>query len=134
MSKRIRARVFVHRRITYRHAQGNGDGTLMDLSMQGCRIKGASSLTCGTRLRVWLWLPDQSLPVEIEQAVVRWIQGDRCGVSFLKVQPVMLARLVQVFQLLEAAQQSVVRVMSSQPLALAGVGKCRNRHDYYECA
>jgi hypothetical protein len=44
MSKRIRARVVVHRRVEYRHAQGQGDGVLLDLSLLGCR--------CAS-LRVW---------------------------------------------------------------------------------
>jgi hypothetical protein len=105
MSKRIRARAFIHRQVTYRHGHGSGEGTLMDLSLQGCQITGASSLTCGTLLRLWLWLPDLSLPVEIEQGVVRWIRDDQFGVSFLKLQPVMQGRLVHVFQVLAAAQQ-----------------------------
>lgn len=41
MSTRIRAHVVVDRRVDYRHAQGQSDGMLMDLSLQGCQIKGA---------------------------------------------------------------------------------------------
>jgi hypothetical protein len=64
---------------------------LMNLSLQGCRIKGASPFSCGTRLRLQLWLPDQAQPVEVEQTVVRWIKDDQFGVSFLEV-PQMLGR------------------------------------------
>jgi hypothetical protein len=42
MSTRIRARVVVDRRVAYRHAQGQSDGMLMDLSLQGCQIKGVT--------------------------------------------------------------------------------------------
>ena len=65
MSKRIHARVVVHRRVEYRHAGGQGHGMLIDLSLQGCRIKGASPFSCGTRLRLQLWLPDQAQPVTV---------------------------------------------------------------------
>jgi hypothetical protein len=69
---------------------------------------------------VWLWLPDQSLPVEIEQGVVRWAQGDRFGVSFLKVQLAMQARLVHVSQILDAAQQPRVHVIAVKEGLRAG--------------
>jgi hypothetical protein len=41
----------------------------------------------------------------VEQAVVRWIKADQCGVSFLDVPPDTRARLAQVLQLLHEAQQ-----------------------------
>ena len=105
MSKRIHARVVMQRRVEYRYAQGHGDGMLINLSLRGCRIKGASSFSCGTRLRLQLWLPDQAQPMEIEQAIVRWVKADQFGVSFLDVPPDTQARLAQVFQLLNEAQQ-----------------------------
>ena len=49
MSKRIRTRVGVHRRVEYRHARRQGDGMLMDLSLQGCQIKDAAPFESGTR-------------------------------------------------------------------------------------
>jgi len=44
MSKRIRTRVFIHRRVAYRHAGGH------------------ASFACGTRLRLEIWRPDQTEP------------------------------------------------------------------------
>lgn len=77
---------------------------VLDLSLQGCRIEGASPFSCGTRLRLELWLPDQFQPAKVEQAVVRWVKHDQCGVSVLKVQPEVRARLKNVFHLLHEAQ------------------------------
>ena len=106
MSKRIHIRVVVHWRVEYRHARGRGDGMLMDLSLHGCRIKGAPPFSCGTRLRrLQLWLPDQAQPVKVEQAVVRWVKDDQFGVSFLEVPPEARACLEQVCKLLHEAQQ-----------------------------
>ena len=74
-------------------------------------------------MRLWLWLPDLSLPVEIEQGVVRWIRDDQFGVSFLKLQPAMQARLVHVFQVLATAQQPKKQVIS---IAFLGVSRSQN--------
>ena len=111
MSKRIGARVMVHRRVEYQHARGQGDGMLLDLSLQGCRIKGAPPFPCGTRLRLQLWLPDQSQPVKVELAAVRWVTDDQFGVSFLEMPPDARARFEQVFQLLHEAQQPEAHVI-----------------------
>ena len=105
MSKRVRARVALRRLVDYRHAKGQGQGVLMDLSQQGCRIKDVPPFPCGTRVRLQLWLPEQSEPVKIEQAVVRWVANDQFGVSFLDVPPDARARLEHVFRLLHEAQQ-----------------------------
>ena len=48
---------------------------LMDLSLQGCQIKGAALFESGTRLRLQLWLPDQARPVKVEQAAVLPVAG-----------------------------------------------------------
>jgi len=109
--KRKHPRVVVQRRVEYRHTQGQGEGMLMNLSLHGCGVKGAPPFSCGTRLRLRLWLPDQAHPVAVEQAVVRWVKDDRFGVSFLKVHPDAQARLEQVFQLLHEAQQPEVHVI-----------------------
>jgi hypothetical protein len=112
MSKRIGARAMVHRQVEYQHARGQGDGMLLDLSLQGCRIKGAPPFPCGTRLRLQLWLPDQAEPVKLELAAVRWVQDDHFGVSFLEVTPDARARIEQGLQVLIEAQQPKVTVIS----------------------
>lgn len=109
MSKRIRARVAVRRLVDYRHARGHGQGMLLDLSLQGCRITGTPPFPCGTRLRLQLWLPDQSEPVKIEQAVVRWLSKDQFGVSFQDVPPEARARLEHVFRLLHEPSNKMGR-------------------------
>ena len=93
MSKRIHSRVPVNRRVEFQHAQGQGEGMLLDLSLRGCRIKGVALGSCGMRLRLQLWLPDESQPVKVELGTVQWIQDDQFGVSFLKVLPDAQARL-----------------------------------------
>jgi hypothetical protein len=104
MSMRKHDRVNVQGRVEYRTAWGRGEGMSMDLTLQGCRIKGAHSFSCGIRVRLQLWFPDQAQPVNIEQAVVRWVKDDQFGVSFQVVPPDVRARLKHQLQLLHEAQ------------------------------
>ena len=115
MAKRLDARGMVHGRVEYRHAGGQGEGTLLDLTRQGCRIKGTPPLPFGTRLRLQLWLPDVAQPVKVDLAAVRWVQDDQLGVSFLEVSPDARACLEQVCQLVRDAQQPKVKVISIPP-------------------
>ena len=60
MSKRRHTRVSPGRKVESQHAQGKGEGMHLDLSLKGCRIQGVYPSSSGTRLRLQLWLPDQS--------------------------------------------------------------------------
>ena len=100
----------------YRHAGGLGDGTLVDLARQGCRIKAALPPPCGMRLRLQLWLPDLAQPVTVDLAAIRWVQHDEFGVSFLEVSPVARACLEQVCQVVLEPPQPKVKVDFHSPV------------------
>ena len=71
------------------------------------------------RLRMQLWLPDQSKPLEVDLAAVRWVKIDQFAVSFLKVSPDAQARLEQVYRSLhEAQQQPEGRLIQIPPFAI----------------
>jgi hypothetical protein len=128
MAKRIRARGMVHGRVEYGHAGGQGDGRLLDLSLQGCRIKGAPPFCVGARLRLQLWLPNLAQPVTVDLAAVRWVQDDQFGISFLEVSPHARACLEQVCQVVLETERPQVKVIaisaflgSEEGLASCGV-------------
>jgi hypothetical protein len=112
MTKRIRARGVIDGRVEYGHAGGRGDGRVLDLSLQGCRIKGAPPFRCGARLRLQLCFPNLAQPVKIDLAAVRWVQDDQFGISFLEVSPHARACLEQVCQLVLEAERPQVKVIS----------------------
>jgi len=99
----------------------------VDLSLQGCRIKGVFPGPTGTRLRLQLWLPDQSHPVKIELAAVRWVKHDQFGVNFLQMSPDAQVRLAHVFWSLHEAQQQpearVIQVPASPILSVLSAKK-----------
>lgn len=62
-----------------------GEGKVTNLSVFGCEIECADAVPETTTLLVRLLLPDQEESLPIEQAEVRWVQGNRVGIQFGKV-------------------------------------------------
>ena len=69
------------------------EGTILNLSVQGCAVMTALPPSVSSHLAVWIDLPDSTTPVEIELAGVRWVSGQRCGLEFIRISPEMLNRL-----------------------------------------
>lgn len=60
-----------------------GEATVHDVSTNGCRAASTIALTVGMPLRLSLFLPDSyKWPLRVEQAVVRWIDGEQFGLEF----------------------------------------------------
>jgi hypothetical protein len=61
------------------------EGTLRNLSMDGCSILCDRALALGSKVRVSLLLPDQTSSLSIELGRVTWVQGRECGVEFIQL-------------------------------------------------
>jgi hypothetical protein len=62
-----------------------GKGTVWDMSSGGWRIQGDHQVKIGMRLTLRMDLPEEQVPLEIEQAVVQWISGQDFGVHIQKI-------------------------------------------------
>ncbi len=62
-----------------------GDGMVTDLSPMGMGIRGNTSVTQGTELTIFLYLPDGQDPLFVMEARVAWASGHRFGVEILKM-------------------------------------------------
>ncbi|MCS6289303.1 MAG: PilZ domain-containing protein [Nitrospira sp.] len=71
----------------------SGEGRLLDLSVEGCRIECAHRLPVNTYLSLRLIISPKEMPVLVDLAAVRWARGTVCGVHFLSLQPLQIARL-----------------------------------------
>lgn len=62
-----------------------GTGVVHDLSADGAQIQGLPSqpVTVGKHLALRITLPNQHTPIEIEAAVVQWVQGHEFGVHIV---------------------------------------------------
>lgn len=69
------------------------DGTVLNLSAQGCAFTSEHPPGNATYLSLNIDLLDGQAPVGIELAAVRWVSGPRCGIEFIRVSPDMQMRL-----------------------------------------
>ena len=67
-------------------AETIAEGKVMNLTVFGCAIECAGTAPQRTTLRIRLILPDQAQSLPIEEAEVRWVQGNRMGLQFHKVE------------------------------------------------
>lgn len=65
--------------------EDSDDGTLLDLSRQGARLRINRLFEPGQKLALMLNLPWDEPPVEVRLAAVKWMKDNNVGVEFLKV-------------------------------------------------
>lgn len=92
-SPRRASRYRAHCELEYLSPQGAGKGTLINLSREGWRIKSDQPVSRGTVLSLRLYLQDQSNPLDIDQAIVRWTDSTEFGVELLNLRPDAATRL-----------------------------------------
>ena len=59
------------------------NGVVVDMSREGWRIKGRGHISVGTMMSLAISIPENTAPVPITRAVVRWSEGDEFGVSLI---------------------------------------------------
>ena len=93
--RKIRKARRVELRCTLGFASGEieGDATITNISTAGCRAESDTNMAEGLDVQVALQLPDQSPPVKVERASVRWVSNRVFGLSFILFFPSERARL-----------------------------------------
>ena len=69
------------------------EGQLLDISIHGCRMLSAERLKEGTLVRVTIFLPDHSVPLQIDRAIVRWVDQAHVGLEYVSLPLEQLDRL-----------------------------------------
>jgi c-di-GMP-binding flagellar brake protein YcgR len=80
-----------------------GKGTVLDLSMEGCRIRCDTSLLKGAYVELFITLLGQIPPLPIELTVIRWSTEPVFGLEFIRIADRHHARLRRYVQDLEQA-------------------------------
>jgi hypothetical protein len=65
--------------------EDSDDGTLVDLSRRGARLRINRLFEPGQKLTLMLNLPWDEPPVEVRVATVKWMKDNNVGIEFLKV-------------------------------------------------
>jgi PilZ domain len=77
------------------------DGTVLNLSAQGCAITTEHLPSVSTYITLDIELLNGEGPATIELAGVRWVSGHQCGLEFIRVRLDMLMKLKAFTLLLE---------------------------------
>jgi hypothetical protein len=59
-----------------------GEGSLVDLSLRGCRIESPTDVQPGASLELQIVAIEREPPIQIQAAIVRWSRGQQFGLEF----------------------------------------------------
>ena len=80
-----------HLRVEFRSAypgdQIEGEGTMVNLSMDGCKIESDLNVQKDQVLALRVHVPQFDYPLQVEQAAVQWTKGNKFGLYFMRVLP-----------------------------------------------
>ena len=93
MTKRQAVRFNLYRPVSFCSGTGEGEGTVIDLSEHGCRIKSDVHMGAGTMLCLFIVVSSDLRPVTIGMATVRWTTNGEFGVEFIRVSAQQQERL-----------------------------------------
>lgn len=98
MVKRYGPRVELTCKVVLAGDRSRYEGRVLDVSLPGCLIECVHALHVGDYVQLRLFFPDQARPMDVSLAAVRWIDGRKIGVEFIrssKDDQVRLATLVR---------------------------------------
>ncbi|HZC68563.1 MAG TPA: PilZ domain-containing protein [Nitrospirales bacterium] len=98
--RREYVRIPVRFQLTFSGKQVSGEGTVVNLSRQGCTIETDTPIPIGELVFLRVREPDSQPLFEIEAAVVRTMVGKLVGVEFVRIQERELERLERVIVIL----------------------------------
>lgn len=70
-----------------------GEATVLDLSTNGCQATSLTKVQAGMVFRLSLFLLDQRWPLRIDEALVRWVNGEHFGLEFTGIRPAQRERV-----------------------------------------
>ena len=84
MSRRTHVRRQFRRSLLWRVFYGSGElmgqGTIVDVHENGCRIAGCMPVELGTHLRLCIWPTDHPTDILVVQGSVKWVRGLEFGI------------------------------------------------------
>jgi hypothetical protein len=84
MKNRYSQRISVTCSVIFCGDSGVGEGRILDISLPGCLLESAACLKAGDYVQLRLFLPDLQSPLHVPLAAVRWVEGNRVGLEFIR--------------------------------------------------
>ena len=100
-----------------------GQGTILDVSLMGCRMAGTMPPEPGLRLSLCVYPAHRNTEIYVEEARVKWITGEQFGIEFVKVRTKDLQWLIGYLDRAERRNSfrqlvATTQEAASMPLAL----------------
>ncbi|MBX3345350.1 MAG: PilZ domain-containing protein [Nitrospira sp.] len=95
MQTRYSQRVSVDCSVMFAGENVVGEGRILDLSLPGCLLESSNNMTAGEYIQLRLFLPDRATPLHVALAAVRWVDGCKLGVEFIRTSQEEQRRLAQ---------------------------------------
>lgn len=73
-----------------------GKGITTNLSQSGMRVQGDHTVTPGMQIAIRLTFAENGSSVQIERAVVRWVNGCDFGLEFVRIAPMASRQIAHV--------------------------------------
>ena len=87
MTPRYKDRIPIKAKVTFSVGSQVGQGVALDLTVPGCRIESGMAAYKSQSLQLKMFLPGLKSPLLVALAIVRWTNGTRFGVEFIKMDP-----------------------------------------------
>ena len=84
MQARYSQRVTVECSVMFAGESAMGEGRVLDLSLPGCLLESHERMFVREYVQLRLFLPDDQAPLQVPLAAVRWVQGLRVGLEFIR--------------------------------------------------
>lgn len=83
----------VHYQVSLSNTSASGEGLLLDLSAEGCRMECTAPPPVNTYLSLRMAVSPTGTPILVDLAAVRWSHENTCGIHFLSIRPAQAERL-----------------------------------------
>lgn len=99
--RRVQPRFTTLFRSTFSGQRREGQGRTLDISAGGCKIESDMTVQLGGKFECRLHVPGLDWPLRIDEATVRWVEGNTFGIGFTRISPEELHKLRTVLKKLE---------------------------------
>jgi hypothetical protein len=99
--RRAQPRFTTQFRSTFSGQRQEGQGRTLDVSAGGCKIESDMKVEQGAKLECRLHIPGLDWPLRIDEAIVRWADGNSFGIAFSRVTSEEFEKLKTVLSELE---------------------------------
>jgi hypothetical protein len=85
MQPRYKHRVPLTATVSFCNGELSGQGRLLDLTTPGCLVESPQKVLKGQYFQLQISLPDLKSHLSVKLAAVRWSEGGRFGLEFIKM-------------------------------------------------